>query len=87
MQIGIGLSLCAGTGPGTPVLAAPPNLFSAAQAGFTTSAHVNLQSNWTVAPGDLRQITGNANTNGVRLTPNVPIIPGHPHFLLAGFGT
>ena len=59
---------------------------TATQAAFTTTAHIDLNGNWAVAPGDLRQIVGNTgNVNGVRLTMNAPIVPNRPHFIQSTF--
>ncbi|GAA6210054.1 hypothetical protein NBRC116601_33470 [Cognatishimia sp. WU-CL00825] len=85
ITVGLGLGSTALTGPGAAPnmgLVKPQNLYTAAQADFSETAHINLRGNWTVAQGDLQQITGNGSMNDVRMDLDTPIVAGHPHIAL-----
>ncbi|MCA0964015.1 Ig domain-containing protein [Salipiger bermudensis] len=63
-------------------LAAPPNLFTAAQARLDDVAHIDLQGNWEVANGRLRSpVTGGTAGQAARLSLAAPLTPGHSHLV------
>lgn len=63
-------------------LAAPPNLFTAAQARLDDVAHIDLQGNWEVANGRLRSpVTGGTAGQAAHLSLAAPLTPGRRHLL------
>lgn len=65
---------------GPAPLVTPPNLLTAAQAGFDTATHVDGRGNWTVQGG--RLVKTDTNANDARLALDAPIVPGRPHYMV-----